>query len=87
MEAYLKPARLNTDPASPQASQEWNHWIMTFDHFLIAAKAESDEDKYRLLMNFITPTVHSYVSEKKTYTAVIQALRNLYDKTPNPIYA
>ena len=38
-------------------------------------------------MNFITPTVHSYVSEKKTYTAVIQALRNLYDKTPNPIYA
>ena len=87
MEVHLKPSRLDTDPGSSQASQEWNHWYLTFDHFLNSTKAETDDDRYRLLMNFITPTVYSYISEHKNYVSAIQALRNLYDKTPNSIYA
>ena len=87
MEAHLKPQRFDTVPGSPQAAQEWNHWYRTFVNFLTATKAETDEDKYRILINFISSTVYSYISEHNDFNSAIAALRDTYDKRPNTMYA
>ena len=87
MEVHLKPQRFDTVPGSPQAAQEWNHWHSTFINFLTATKAETDQDKYRLLINFISSTVYSYITEHKTYDSAITALKGMYDKRPNTMYA
>ena len=34
MDKVLRPARLETDPNSSEASKEWFHWKRTFDNFL-----------------------------------------------------
>ena len=87
MENLLKPSRFDTDPGSPQATQEWKHWHTTFDNFLLASKVDSDEDKYRLLINFMSPAVYSLVSEHKTYALAVKALRDIFDKPQNSLYA
>ena len=44
MERYLRPERLDADPNSPTAKQEYKHWKRTFDAFLTAV-AEHTPDK------------------------------------------
>ena len=53
MDSFLKPARFNTDPESPQAAEEWLHWHTTLDNFIDSAKVEDDAEKFKLLINFI----------------------------------
>ena len=60
---------------------------MTFNNFLTATKITSDEDKYRMLINFINPTVYSYISDHKSYPPAIKALQDIYDKPRNSLYA
>ena len=87
MDSFLKPARFNTDPESPQAAEEWLHWHTTFDNFIDSAKVEDDAEKYKLLINFISPTVFTYINEHKTYKPAVKALRFLYVKPRNTMYA
>ena len=66
MEAHLKPVRFDVDPTSPTAREEWTHWHTTMENFLTAMKVDTEENKHLLLVNFVSPTVFSYVSEMKT---------------------
>ena len=87
MEAHLKPARFDTEPSSPQAAQEWQHWYTTLNNFLTVMKVTSDEDKFRLLVNFVSYNVFTYISDHKTYPDAIKALQEIYDKPKNVMYS
>ena len=87
METHLKPSRFDVEPSSPQAAQEWQHWFTTLKNFLTAMKVTDDEDKYRLLINFISPTVFTYISDHQTYPVAIKALEQIYDKPKNVMYS
>ena len=83
MEAHLKPAKLDTDPSSPVAAQEYSHWKVTMENFLSTLKVENDADKYKLLINFLSSSVFTYVSDVKSYTLAMEALESIYNKPKN----
>ena len=87
MEAHLKPIRFETDPGSPNAAQEYNHWFTTVENFMTAMKVTEDANKYRLLVNFVSPTIFSFISEHKTYPEAVKVLKDIYDKPKNIMYA
>ena len=87
MEAHLKPSRFNVEPSSPQAALEWQHWFTTLKNFLLAMDVTDEAAKYRLLINFISPTVYTYISDHKTYTQAINALEAIYDKPKNIMFS
>ena len=87
MEAHLKPVRFDVDPTSPTAREEWTHWYTTMGNFLTAMKVDKEEDKHLLLVNFVSPTVYSYVSDQKTYAEAIKALNGIYNKEKNVLYS
>ena len=86
MSKALKPARLDVDPNSPNASKEWKHWKRTFDNFIAECGTQAP-DKFRSIINFISADVFDYVEECTTYEEVIEVLSKLYVKTPNKIFA
>ena len=87
METHLKPSRFDVEPSSPHAAQEWKHWYTTLTNFLTAMKVTDDKDKYHLLINFINPTVFTYISDYQTYPLAIKALQEMYDKPKNVMYS
>lgn len=60
MEKFLRPERLDLDPASQSSSQEWEYWKNTFTNFLAANAGEqlTEELKLQLLINHISPKVY-----------------------------
>ena len=86
MEKYMKPDRFSCDPNSTTASKEWKHWFVTFDNFLKALKVEED-GKLCLLINHIDPSVYDYIAEYDHYNDAIEALKNMYIKPKNEIFA
>ena len=50
-------------------------------------KPIEDKDKFKLLVNFISPSVYEYISEAKSYDEAIQILEKLYIKSTNEIFA
>ena len=87
MEVHLKPARLDADPTSPVAEKEYHHWKTTMQNFITTLKITDEGEKYKLLINFLSPTVFTYVSDVQTYTLAIQSLDNVYNKPKNIWYA
>ena len=90
MEAHLsmlRPARLDTDPSSPTAAQEWQHWHTTVENYFKAAKVTEDADKQLFLVNFVSPKVWSFISDSKTFPLAIKALNDIYDKKKNILYS
>lgn len=86
MERLLRPERLDCDPSSPTAAQEWKHWLKTFDNFLRALPQE-DLDRLSLLTNFISPRIYETISECNTYNDAISTLRAQYVKPTNEVFA
>ncbi|KRX25486.1 Retrovirus-related Pol polyprotein from transposon gypsy [Trichinella nelsoni] len=58
MDRFLKPERLDVDPSSPTSSEQWKHWLATFEKFL-AALPQENLDKKSLLINFVSPRTYS----------------------------
>ena len=86
MENHLKPVRFDVDPSSTNARLDWKHWFATFENFQKASKITQDADKYSLLINYINPTVYSFVSDHTTYESAIAALKEIYDKPKKTFY-
>ena len=86
MERFLKPERLDADPNSPTATQEWNHWHRTFKSFL-ASIASHSPDKLDTLINFVSPTVYGYIADCTTYESAEDTLQKLYVKPKNEVFA
>lgn len=87
MEKFLRPERLEVDPSSPNAAQDWTHWYATFSNFLADDNSLDSKKKLKLLTNFVTPTVYHYFNECTTFEDAITILKNIYVKPQNIVYA
>ena len=86
MERLLKPKILDIDPNSTTSAKEFKHWLKTFENF-IAECGETAPDKLRTLQNFVSHTVYEFIDETTTYASAVAALKKVYEKTPNEIFA
>ena len=86
MEKYLRPERLDCNPNSPSAPDEWRHWHRTLLSFL-RALGDREINKLDTLVNFLSPMVYKYVAELTTYEEAIAHLETLYVKPKNEIFA
>ena len=77
MDRLLRPEKLELDPSSPTATLEWEYWHRTFINF-IACTNSTEEQKLRLLINHLSPTVYQHVSKCGTYTDAIAILESIY---------
>ena len=77
MEKYLRPERLDCNPNSPSAPDEWRHWHCTLLSFL-RALGDREINKLDTLVNFLSPMVYKYVAELTTYEEAIAHLETLY---------
>ena len=94
MERLLKPDRLETDPTSPTAAQEWKHWYRTFLNFLTSVEATRPAsstalpiNKMAFLINYISHSAYVCISECNTYEEAIQLLEAQYVKPKNEVFA
>jgi len=87
MEKYMKPERLSLDPNSADAELKWTHWQKTLNNFFSKLDNVSDQDKHALLINFLSAEVYNYVSATSNYTDAIEALKEVYVKPKNEIFA
>ena len=86
MDRFLKPERLDADPNSPTASQEWTHWHRTIKSFLSSIEA-CNPGKLDTLINFVSPTVYGYIADCTTYDSAERTLQGLYVKPKNEVFA
>ena len=86
MDTVLKPTRLDLDPNSPTAAKEWKHWFMTLKNFIDECGARAP-DKFRTLVNHVSPSVFEYIEDATSYDDAVKILKDLYTKTPNEIFA
>src|SRR5436190_3470035 len=86
MDRLLRPEKLELDPSSPTATLEWEYWHRTFINF-IACTNSTEEQKLRLLINHLSPTVYQHVSKCGTYTDAIAILESIYIKPINVVFA
>ena len=86
MDKILRPERFDADPSASGATKSWIHWKRTFENFL-AVLLDENIDKFRVLTNFVSPTVFEFIEECTTYEAALEALDNIYVKPTNEIYA
>lgn len=85
MDKLLRPHRFNgtldTTPA------EWNHWFRTFTNVLDSLPADPAPDKLKLLVNLVSPSVYSHISDCTRYDEAITILKTVYVKPTNVIFA
>lgn len=86
MDRLLRPERLDTDPNSSSAAQEWTHWLKTFQNFLAVLPTEG-LDRLSVLTNFISPKIYGNIADCVTFEDAIQTLQALYVKPSNEIFA
>lgn len=92
MDKYLRPERFEADPSSQSdLSPQWTHWRNTFENFLAvistSEKSVTDEVKYKLLVNHLSPTLYTLINGCTDYVRAIQKLNDVFIKPPNEIYA
>ena len=85
MEKYLRPERFEANPNSSRSSKEWTHWFKTLENFFLSSESTSDE-KLRILINFVSPTIYEYISDSLTFENGIDVLTLLYVKPKNEIF-
>ena len=78
MDKVLRPARLETDPNSGEASKEWFHWKRTLDNFL-AVLPQTNLGKFSVLANFVSPSVFQHIEECTDYGAAVGVLQALFE--------
>ena len=92
MDRCLRPNRLCIDPSASNATEEWNHWKKTFTNFLTISKGEnnaplSSEEKLLYLVNHVSASIYTLISDINTYDDAIAVLETTYVKPKNIIFA
>ena len=95
MDKFLRPDRLDVDPSSVHAANEWRHWFRTFENFMAAVEsggagadgAGNALDKLVMLTNYISPMVVGYISSCSTYQLAIDRLIEVYLKPKSVIFS
>ncbi|KFD60433.1 LOW QUALITY PROTEIN: hypothetical protein M514_27390 [Trichuris suis] len=85
MERLLKPERLDVDPNSPTAPEEWKHWRATFEHFLEVLPPGSVNPKAPLV-NHVSPRIFSSFTEAKSYEDAMKTLRDVLERPMKEVY-
>ncbi len=81
MDKILRPDRLELDPNTSVDglhSHTFTHWTATFTNFLatLVDKVTTDEQKYSVLINHVSPDIYLHISSVSTYTEVMVKLLN-----------
>jgi hypothetical protein len=92
MDRVLKPDRLDLNPNSTNdvtASTTFTHWKATFDNFLatLGEPAASEQQKYTVLINYVSPELYQTISSINTYAAAIEILKSLFVKQKNETFS
>ena len=88
MEKVLRPERLDIDPGSLTATDEFNHCLATFGHFLVALTvSELQFDRLQVLTNLVSLKAFKHFSNVETYYQALTVLKNIYIKPHNIIAA
>ena len=84
----LQPEKLAIDPNATSAEDDWKFWYKTFSNFITAMPQGDDAlDKLSVLTAYLTAPIYKLVREETTYDGAITALKNLFVKPKNQIYA
>ncbi|CAI6372729.1 unnamed protein product [Macrosiphum euphorbiae] len=86
MEKLLRPDRFEADQNSPTAAKEWSHWKKLFQNYIAEAKLK-EEDKLKVLINFLSHSVYDHISDCKDFSDAIKILDGIYIKPKNEIFA
>ena len=85
MEKLLKPRVFETDHNAPDAAKQWKYFFRVFQNFLAAV--DGDQNRLQLLINHISPEIYTFIEECLTYDQAIAALKTIYVKPPNSVFA
>ena len=86
MERSLRPERFDVLADSSSAEKEFNYWLKTLQNYLEALPQEN-LDKLKVLTNHISASVYEYISEETTYERAIEALKKIFVKQENIVFA
>ena len=88
MEKVLRPERVDIDPGSLTATDEFNHWLASFGYYLAALTVlELQFDRLQVLTNLVSPKVYKHFSNVETYEQALTVLKNVCIKPHNIIAA
>ena len=87
-----RPKDLVADPTAADGPRAFKYWFRTIEDYLATlAEFRRDGDpeinKTRIVRNFLSPEMYAYVEELDDYEAIVAALRQLYIKRKNNVYA
>ena len=86
MERALRPDRLDISPDSATSEKEFKYWHKTLENYLDALPQEN-LDKLKILINYLSPTIFEYISEENTYQTAVEALKKVFIKPTNVVFA
>ena len=86
MDKALRPDRFEGSANTSTSAKEFTHWLKTFEHYVDVLPQEN-LDKLKLLTNYVSPAVYDYFSECDTYAKSIDALKKVYVKPSNEVFA
>ena len=86
MEKVLRPERLDVDPSTPEAAEEWRHWKATFTNFVDSLPLEG-LNKRNVLINFVSPKIFRIISEINEYDSALESLETQFVKPRSEVYA
>lgn len=92
MDKILRPERLELDPNTSVDglhSHTYTHWTATFNNFLVTIqdKVTTEEQKYSVLINHVSPDIYLHISSVTKYTEAIALLKALFVKEKNENFA
>jgi hypothetical protein len=70
-------------------SNTFTHWLATFSNFLatLSTTVTTDEARYRVLINYVSPDIYLHISSVTTYAAAVDLLKALFVKVKNENFA
>ena len=84
----LRPDTFDTDPSDPEASKKFQHWLRCSESFINSLNtADAPVNKLEVLIQLVSHTVYDIIEESSSYDDAIKALKAVYIKTPNILYA
>jgi len=93
MERLLRPSKLEALPEEPDAEKIYDYWLKTFDTFITAVVAATEEaqrnniNKLGLLTSYLSHRTYVLIADVDDYEQARTTLRNAYHKRKNVIFS
>ena len=73
-------------PNTLSSTKEFKHWFRTFEYYLEVLHKEG-LDKLKVLINFISPEIFEYISDRDSYNSATEIIKNIYTKPLSTMFA